>query len=142
MGRVIRGKFDRNGAYFQASRTFLFPSNLTSFVAHSPEKGKKHNFQISLIKENRSCSVQNPRFRRERRVRTCCLIDGVYLVTSRESSRKLCTTLVAALLSPRLSSETPTSTSNALSISSPLRASTLVSSSTPVPRVSITYSNN
>lgn len=45
--------------------------------------------------------------------------------------------LVAAHLSPRLFSETPTSTSTVLSISSLLRVFTLVSSSTLVPRVSL-----
>ena len=63
MGRVIRGKHIRS-----AYETFLAVLYDVSPLANSPEKGKKHNFQISLIKENRSCSIQNPRLRRKRRV--------------------------------------------------------------------------
>lgn len=58
-----------------------------------------------------------------------------YIATSRESSRKLCTIQAVVPPSPRSFSETPTSSSTELSISSLLRVSSPVSSSMLVLKV-------
>lgn len=130
MGRVTRGRCPCQQVAFSQPSNFLTSTKTRCL----------DNLQGPHHEESRTSSLQTLGLRRASRVSFgLSRLTLFCAATSRVLSRTLCTTLDAALHSPKLFSETCTDTGTALSISSLLKECTPANSSTLAQKVSLSF---
>lgn len=129
MGRVTRGRCSSQQVAFSQPSNFLTSTKTRCL----------DNLQGPHHEESRTSSLQTLGLHRASRVSDFVASDTFCAATLRVLSRISCTTLDAALHSPKLFSETCTDTGTALSISSLLKECTPANSSTPAQKVSLSF---